>query len=485
MSFETDAPRNKRNGTNHESNSIHNPQLNISQSVCSMRKSLKRSVKQPPLAVMTVPEIGDKLGHGVWCSGLIHDSFVTMKHGWTTSCANKCFSFVQVSNMLRRQEMPLRIVLLILVANASSVMANDTRCDPYLGRDYDQQEPVEKMARINLYLDCRFLQDFRFLQAKHREILVGIQKWESRANRVTHSSLRMKRTAMTAELKVKHRTERSDLEASAREQYDELDAPTAENRVQIIAQRREITQVRRADLLALQSEQRKQTSSLQDSGNQCSADLTSTIKSAVSKDKKNVDQQFLDKGARLKREYAELKELPSASSLNAISTGNDVIFDGAGDDVLLGGAGNDVVEIGTGNDTTCRIVSGPFIDGFAYETEKDVVAIGEVSCVGLVWVTSDHRRQIVRRRTPIYFGDVIETDTGEGCEIEFEDGTSWTIEENSKVEIDEYIYDDPNRDSKTREFPFLRGVFLFVSGLIGQEEPQDVDFPIGNLGIRH
>jgi hypothetical protein len=84
--------------------------------------------------------------------------------------------------------------------------------------------------------------------------------------------------------------------------------------------------------------------------------------------------------------------------------------------------------------------------------------------------------------TPIYQGDVVETGTEGECNIVFADETSFTVSKNAKLVIDEYVYDPSSGDDK-KEFSWLRGLFIFTSGLIGrQNEVQDV--AVGGFGIR-
>ncbi len=85
----------------------------------------------------------------------------------------------------------------------------------------------------------------------------------------------------------------------------------------------------------------------------------------------------------------------------------------------------------------------------------------------------------------IYQGDIIET-TGSGAvNIVFIDDTAIAVSQNARLAIDEYVF-DPSSNSGNTEFSILRGLFLFTSGLIGREDPDDVeiDTPLGSIGIR-
>ena len=85
---------------------------------------------------------------------------------------------------------------LLMASPLSSVLAQDTYCDPKLGRDFDLQTDEVRMARMNLYFDCRKTQDFRFLETKQKHMLTGIQHWQSRSTLVARTTLRTKRNIL-------------------------------------------------------------------------------------------------------------------------------------------------------------------------------------------------------------------------------------------------------------------------------------------------
>ncbi len=87
--------------------------------------------------------------------------------------------------------------------------------------------------------------------------------------------------------------------------------------------------------------------------------------------------------------------------------------------------------------------------------------------------------------TPIYAGDVVETDDNGAVNITFIDETSFAVSEDARLSIDEYVF-DPATQSGTTNFSVLKGVFVFTSGLIGRDDPDDVkiETPSGSIGIR-
>lgn len=120
-------------------------------------------------------------------------------------------------------------------------------------------------------------------------------------------------------------------------------------------------------------------------------------------------------------------------------------------------------------------------------TASDVSPVGAVHEIsGDATVTRvDGSTESITIGTPIYQGDIIETDETGAVNITFIDESTFAVSEHARLAIDEYVY-DPASDSGTSNFSLLRGVFVFTSGLIGREDPDDVNIetPIGSIGIR-
>lgn len=116
--------------------------------------------------------------------------------------------------------------------------------------------------------------------------------------------------------------------------------------------------------------------------------------------------------------------------------------------------------------------------------ESPVGSVQELS--GEAFVTRvDGTQEPLSLGKEIFQGDVITTQEGGAVNIVFEDNTSFAISEDSKLAIDEYVY-DPATESGTSNFSVLKGLFVFTSGLIGRDDPDDVmiDTPSGSIGIR-
>lgn len=130
------------------------------------------------------------------------------------------------------------------------------------------------------------------------------------------------------------------------------------------------------------------------------------------------------------------------------------------------------------------------VDGVQYAQKGSV---DDASPVGIIReatgeATVIHTTGVVEKAgigTPIYEGDIVETKAGGAINITFIDDTTFAVSENARMAIDEYVF-DPATQGGESNFSVLRGVFVFTSGLIGREDPDDVQIetPVGSIGIR-
>ncbi len=85
----------------------------------------------------------------------------------------------------------------------------------------------------------------------------------------------------------------------------------------------------------------------------------------------------------------------------------------------------------------------------------------------------------------VHQGDIVETSAQGAVNIVFLDESSFAISSNARMAIDEYVYDPATQGGETN-ISILRGMFVFTSGLIGRDDPDDVhiETPVGSIGIR-
>jgi hypothetical protein len=121
------------------------------------------------------------------------------------------------------------------------------------------------------------------------------------------------------------------------------------------------------------------------------------------------------------------------------------------------------------------------------ETATDASPIGaaqEVKGDAFV-IHADGTKEKLSIGTPVFEGDIIETSKEGAVNIVFMDETSMAVSQNARIALDGYTFDAAT-ESGTTDLSVLRGVFVFTSGLIGRDDPDDVkiETPVGSIGIR-
>ncbi|MBL4804973.1 MAG: FecR domain-containing protein [Alphaproteobacteria bacterium] len=190
-------------------------------------------------------------------------------------------------------------------------------------------------------------------------------------------------------------------------------------------------------------------------------------------------------------------ELPDASYIRDAALerdGMDLVLDGPNGTVTVEGyfaaeSAPDLTADG-GLVLTPKLVNSFVADGNEYAQSasmNDVSPVGAVDEVnGEATITrTDGSVEKIAMGTHVFQGDVIET-SGEGAvNISFIDDTSFAVSNNARLAIDEYVF-DPATEAGSQNFSVLKGVFVFTSGLIGRDDPDDVniDMPSGSIGIR-
>ncbi|MEZ0226596.1 MAG: FecR domain-containing protein [Alphaproteobacteria bacterium] len=89
-------------------------------------------------------------------------------------------------------------------------------------------------------------------------------------------------------------------------------------------------------------------------------------------------------------------------------------------------------------------------------------------------------------QTHIHMRDVIETSKKSRAFILFIDNTQITLSENTKLTVDEYVFNPDNTAENKGDYRILQGSFQYLSGLIAKRKDPDVniDTPHGSIGIR-
>ena len=190
-------------------------------------------------------------------------------------------------------------------------------------------------------------------------------------------------------------------------------------------------------------------------------------------------------------------ELPDASFVRDAEMtrdGMDLVLDGPNGTIVIEGyfAAEPTPDLVSpdGSTLTPELVNSfaksaaEFANTSSMTDESPVGAVQEVT--GTAKVTHlDGSVETISIGTKIYQGDIIETESDGAVNIMFVDETSFAVSEDARLAIDDYVFDPATQSGETN-FSVLKGVFVFTSGLIGRDDPDDVqiDTPVGSIGIR-
>jgi hypothetical protein len=86
----------------------------------------------------------------------------------------------------------------------------------------------------------------------------------------------------------------------------------------------------------------------------------------------------------------------------------------------------------------------------------------------------------------IHMNDVIETGAKSKVFVLFIDNTQITLSENTKLTVNQYVFDPDNAAANKASYNVLNGTFQYLSGLIAKKKDPDVNIetPYGTIGIR-
>ena len=106
--------------------------------------------------------------------------------------------------------------------------------------------------------------------------------------------------------------------------------------------------------------------------------------------------------------------------------------------------------------------------------------LGEVTATRVDGTTVE-----LNKKSSIYQGDILETGKDGAVSISFIDETEFSLGTDGRMVIDESIF-DPSSLEGSSTFSVIQGVFVFVSGDIAANNPEEmvVRTPVATLGIR-
>jgi len=83
----------------------------------------------------------------------------------------------------------------------------------------------------------------------------------------------------------------------------------------------------------------------------------------------------------------------------------------------------------------------------------------------------------------VYLGDIVKTGLDSKIALVFTDGTSFKIDSNARMELNEFVY-DPKSKSNSTLFNLQKGSFTFLAGSVAKTGNMRVETPVGTMGIR-
>lgn len=123
----------------------------------------------------------------------------------------------------------------------------------------------------------------------------------------------------------------------------------------------------------------------------------------------------------------------------------------------------------------------------SFPASDKLVQVGIVAAVGGVVSIDSARKvgQVVESGAAVFLGDEVQTDAKGQLQILLLDETVFTIGPNSRVVIDEFVYDPATSDGKI-DARIVEGAFRLVTGKIGRKQPSNISIklPSGEVGIR-
>jgi hypothetical protein len=83
----------------------------------------------------------------------------------------------------------------------------------------------------------------------------------------------------------------------------------------------------------------------------------------------------------------------------------------------------------------------------------------------------------------VYRGDIIQTGSDGKLGVGFADGSSFSVTNNARMEVNEFVY-DPHGHSNSSLMSLTKGTFTFIAGEVAHTGSMKVDTPVGTMGIR-
>jgi hypothetical protein len=323
----------------------------------------------------------------------------------------------------------------VLGANVGGAQVPE--CDRLLDATYDALPDHEKRARLTAYGGCWMRGARAELNRNYRDVVNEVRDFEQATRLATDNQIRTKATTVKDLMDSQHAREIAALQQQFEEEVRALELQrTADNNAEIQRRRNAITTRQRQAMAELRAAHSRQANGLTTAVRNVQTTASGQITDALAEDRELLALQLERKLTYLQRKYDGLLNVPDDASIDS------------------------------------------------FEQAQRVGAVREVSGDAR-FVAPDGSARPATLGAAVNYGDVVWTGPNSAVDVEFDDGTSFAFSEDASLEIDEYLY-DPNDPPSGSKFNWLKGIFVFTSGLLGRDDPLDIDtdIPTGNLGIR-
>jgi VCBS repeat-containing protein len=96
---------------------------------------------------------------------------------------------------------------------------------------------------------------------------------------------------------------------------------------------------------------------------------------------------------------------------------------------------------------------------------------------------ADGTQEEIGPETKIFVGDLVQTGPSSSVSLTFVDGTIFTLSSDTRMIIDELVY-DPGRSDNGAVFNLIQGTFVFIAGQIAPTGGMEITTPTATMGIR-
>jgi hypothetical protein len=393
-----------------------------------------------------------------------------------------------MKDRVRASTWPLAVAVLLSSEFVYSAEVQDiyARCEPQLGSRYDTLSPVDRAAKQDRYFSCVAVEIYGRLQVSLRHSLMELNRWKGRNTSKVKSAVRISRQEARSEIDAMHDEERSALNTSRENRARQISS---------VDERNAMNAQFHTDLREMNIRHSADVGVLAEVCVECVRGANVQLARMWEADYRNLIGQYQTKSASVRSLVSQIRDTPSDSSVNSyLASGSQVP--------------RAVVETLPPPDGTCRWYCEPPRP----PSSKDAISLRQNVTDETMVPVSNARAAITNADapppatpeepmgppipevigqatyedgtvSPVRMGDNVEGP----CQINFIDDTSIDIPANDQRRVDEYVY-DPATASGDTNFSYLRGLFVFTSGLLaGEDEVDNVvlePVQMGSAGIR-